>query len=300
MTKAKIGLIGLGNAGGALLAALSRRGPVVIFDKDAGRSAAVAAACQIAPVIAESAAALAALCDLVILSLPTPAASLAVGGQIAAELRTGAVVLETSTVSPGDVAALAQVVEPYGARVIDAAIVGGVAKLAAGQGVFLVGSPEDEAGAAGEMLLSIAEELFFLPRQGDGMRAKVAVNAVAHAVYAVVVEAGALALAQGIPADVYQRLLMRESGLLRPLTHRFAERLCRADFAGGMPTVNARKDSGLALAAAAEMGVETPTLAAAHQVYEKAVAAGLGEMDYASLGTLWEKALGISFNTASD
>lgn len=297
---ARIGLIGLGNAGTALLKALSRHAAVTVFDLDPGRHAAAAAGCVYTPIAAESAAALAAECDLVILSLPTPEASLAVGRQIAASLRAGTIVLETSTVAPGDVAALAQVVEPSGARVIDAAIVGGVAKLAAGQGVFLVGSPEGEAGAAGEMMRGIAEELFFLPRQGDGMRAKVAVNAVAHAVYAVVVEAGALALAEGIPVEVYQRLLERESGLMRPLTHRFAERLRSGDFTGGMPTVNARKDSGLALAAAAQLGVETPTLAAAHEVYEKAVAEGLGEQDYASLGTLWEKALGISFSGAKD
>ncbi len=296
----RIGLIGLGNAGTALLTALSRQAVVTVFDRDPGRHAAVGSACGMGPVIAESAAALAGACDIVILSLPTPEASLTVGQQILVALQPGATVIETSTVSPDDVAALASLVEPSGARVIDAAIVGGVAKLSAGQGVFLVGSPEKEAGPAGEMLRSIAEELFFLPRQGDGMRAKVSVNAVAHAVYAVIVEAGALALAQGIPVEVYQRLLLRESGLMRPLTHRFSERLRNADFAGGMPTVNARKDSGLALAAARELGVEVPTLGAAHELYEKAVAAGLGELDYASLGTLWEKALGISFSGAND
>ena len=291
----RIGLIGLGNAGTALLTALSRHGAITVFDLDADKYSAASAACAMAPVIAESAASLAADCDLVILSLPTPEASLAVGRQILATLRPGAILLETSTVSPDDVAALANLIEPSGARVIDAAIIGGVAKLSAGQGVFIVGSPEEEAGEAGKILRGIAEELFFLPKQGDGMRAKVAVNAVAHAAYAVIVEAGALAVAQGVPVEVYQRLLMRESGLMRPLTHRFADRLRHADFAGGMPTVNARKDSGLALAAARGLGIETPTLSAAHEVYEKAVAEGLGELDYASLGTLWEKALGISF-----
>jgi 3-hydroxyisobutyrate dehydrogenase-like beta-hydroxyacid dehydrogenase len=297
---ARIGLIGLGNAGTALLTALSRHAALTVFDRDGSRYSTVGAGCRNAPAIAESAASLAVQCDLVILSLPTPEASLAVGMQIVSSLKPDATVLETSTVSPDDVAALARIVEPSGARVIDAAIVGGVAKLAAGQGVFLIGSPDAESGMAGQMLRSISEELFFLPRQGDGMRAKIAVNAVSHAVYAVLVEAGALALVQGIPVEVYQRLLERESGLMRPLTHRFAGRLRKGDFAGGMPTVNARKDSGLALAAAEALEVETPTLAAAHEIYEKAVASGLGELDYASLGTLWEKALGISFSGAKD
>jgi hypothetical protein len=34
---------------------------------------------------------------------------------------------------------------------------------------------------------------------------------------------------------------------------------------------------------------------AAHAAYEVAVREGLGSLDYASLGTLWEKWLGFSF-----
>lgn len=294
MTK-KIGLIGLGNAGMALLTALSRHGPVVVHDRDRERYAALAALDGLAPAIADSATILAEMSDIVILSLPTPQASLAVADQIAGVLPPGSTLIETSTVSPEDVEALAGAMGPSGACVIDAAIVGGVAKLAAGNGVFLVGSPESEAGAAGKMLKGISEDIFFLPSRGDGMRTKIAVNAVAHAVYAVLVEAGALALAQGIPADVFERLLERESGLMRPLTHRFAGRLRSGNFDGGMPTINARKDSALALAAARNLGVETPTLAAAHELYEKAVQSGLGRADYAVLGRLWEDALGISF-----
>ncbi len=289
------GLIGLGNAGMALLAALARHGPVMVFDKDAGRYAGLSEAGGCEAIIADSALDLAARCELVVLSLPNPDASRAVAGQLAGALRPGSVLIETSTIAPEDVEALADIVAPSGARVIDAAIVGGVAKLAAGQGTFLIGSPEAEAGAAGDMLRSIAEEIFFLAKPGDGMRAKIAVNAVAHAVYAVLVEAGALAAAQGIPVDIYQRLLQRESGLLRPLTHRFSGRLRHGDFEGGMPTINALKDSRLALAAAQALGVDAPTLAAAHGLYEKAVEAGLGARDYAALGTLWEEKLGISF-----
>jgi 3-hydroxyisobutyrate dehydrogenase-like beta-hydroxyacid dehydrogenase len=291
----KIGLIGAGNAGAALLQALSQHWPVGVFDRDAGRYSGLSSLCRHAPEIADSAASLAARCQLVILSLPSPQASLEVAAEIAAHLSPGAVLLETSTVTPQDIEALAGLAAPSGARVIDAAIVGGVAKLASGEGAFLVGSPEAEAGMAGEILRAISDEIFFLARRGDGMRTKLAVNAVAHAVYVVLVEAGALAAAQDIPLGVFQRLLERESGLMRPLTHRFAERLRSHDFAGGMSSLNARKDSALALSAAADLGVPVPVLTAAHGVYEQAVAAGLGSVDYAAIGSLWEHALGISF-----
>jgi 3-hydroxyisobutyrate dehydrogenase-like beta-hydroxyacid dehydrogenase len=98
-----------------------------------------------------------------------------------------------------------------------------------------------------------------------------------------------------VPLSVFHRLLERESGLLRPLTHRFGERLREHDFAGGMSIANARKDSALILDAARDLGVPLFATSAAHNVYELAMREGLGTLDYASIGTLWEKWLGISF-----
>jgi 3-hydroxyisobutyrate dehydrogenase-like beta-hydroxyacid dehydrogenase len=245
--------------------------------------------------VAGDAAELAREADLVILSLPTPAASRAAAEEILPAVQPGVIVLETSTVGPQDVEALHDLLAGAGARVLDAAVVGGVHKLAEGRGVFLLGASEADAGPAGEVLGGIAEELFFLGARGGGMRAKLIVNAVAHAVYVVLLEAGALAAAQDMPLTVLRRLLARESGLMRPLTHRFGERLPAHDFAGGMSTLNARKDSGLALDAAKALGVPLFAIQAAHSVYELAVREGLGPLDYAAVGQLWEKWLGVSF-----
>lgn len=289
------GLIGLGNAGQALAQALSAAHALTLFDRDPARCAEARAICSTPPAIAASAADLAAEVDLLFLSLPTPAASLAVAQQIAPALRPGALVVETSTVGPQDVEALHDVLAPSGATVLDAAVVGGVRKLAAGRGVFLVGPPEREAGAAGAALRNIAEEIFFLNGRGDGMRAKLVANGVSHTAYVLLLEAAALAAAQNIPLDVFYRLMERESGLMRPLTHRFGERLRKGDFAGGMSTINARKDSGLILDAARELGVPLFAIAATHSVYELAVAEGLGALDYAAMGRLWEKWLGVAF-----
>jgi 3-hydroxyisobutyrate dehydrogenase-like beta-hydroxyacid dehydrogenase len=289
-----VGLIGVGSAGQAMATALSGRFPLVLFDRDPARCRqAIATAHK--PAVAGTAMELAGECDLVILSLPNPEASLAVASEVRDALRPGATLLETSTVRPEDIEALHEMLAPAGARVIDAALIGGVQKLAKGEAVFLAGVDEADAGAAGDVLGAMAEEIFLLGKRGAGMRAKLAVNAVAHAVYVVLVEAGALAAAQDIPVSVFRRLLQRESGLMRPLTHRFDERLGSGDFSGGMSTVNARKDSRLALDAAHALGVPLFAIPAAHSVYELAVREGLGAQDYASVGQLWEKWLDISF-----
>jgi len=294
-TSPRVGLIGAGNAGQAMVEALSPRFELSLFDRDTRQCHAASARARHPLRVAQGAADLAANADLVILSLPTPVASFSVAEEISKAIRPGTIVLETSTVRPDDVKALHEFLSPAGAVVVDAAIVGGVAALSQGRSAFLVGASEADAGLAGEVLDTLAEDIFWLGARGKGMAAKLVVNAVAHAVYVVLVEAGALAAAQDIPMPVLQHLLERESGLMRPLTHRFGERLQSHDFEGGMATANAAKDSRLVLDAAHSLGVPLFAIPAAHSVYELAMREGLERLDYASIGRLWEKWLGIDF-----
>jgi 3-hydroxyisobutyrate dehydrogenase-like beta-hydroxyacid dehydrogenase len=291
----RVGLIGAGNAGQAMAAALALPFALTVFDRDEAQSRKAAEGARGRVEITGSVTALAQAADLVILSMPTPSASFDVASEIAGGIRPGTIVLETSTVRPEDVEALHGVLASAGASVIDAAIVGGVAALSQGRAGFLVGAAEGEAGVAAAVLDQLAADIFWLGTRGKGMAAKLVVNAVAHAVYVVLVEAGALAAAQDIPMEVLQRLLERESGLMRPLLHRFGERLQARDFEGGMSVANAAKDSRLAQEAADALGVPLYAIPAAHEVYELAIAEGLASLDYAAIGKLWEDRLGIDF-----
>lgn len=294
-TTPSVGIIGLGNAGQALAQALSERHPLRLYDREPSQRDQASARCLQTAAICDSASECAGSVDVLLLSLPTPEASRAVAGQIAEAVRPGTLVVETSTVRPEDVEAIHAILAPRDVTVIDAAVIGGVQKLAAGKGVFLVGPPEIDAGNAALVLRGIAEEIFFLKGRGDGMRTKLVANAVSHTAYVLLLEAGAIAAAQNISLDVFYRLMERESGLLRPLTHRFGERLRNADFEGGMSTINARKDSGLIIDTARALGVPLFAIAATHGAYEIAIGEGLGEFDYASMGRLWEKWLNIDF-----
>ena len=82
---------------------------------------------------------------------------------------------------------------------------------------------------------------------------------------------------------------------MRPLTHRFGERIFNQDFEGGMSTANARKDSALAIDVAKDLGVPLFAISAAHTAYEIAMREGLERKDYSAIATLWEKWLGVSF-----
>lgn len=293
--KLRVGVIGLGSAGHAMVKALSANHELSIFDRDAGKYKNFDAELSSTVNIVESARELAASVQVIIFCLPTPEASLSVAKSIKDVIRAGSWVVESSTVRPEDVDALQNILSPAGVSVIDAAIIGGIHNLEAGNGVFLVGAIENAAGEVGRMLQDISAEIFFLERQGDGMRAKLVANAVSHTAYVLLLEAGALAASQNIPMSTFVRLMERESGLLRPLTHRFAGRLKHKDFAGGMSTTNARKDSALILDSARDLGVPLFAISAAHVAYDLAIAEGFGSLDYAAIGKLWERWLDISY-----
>ncbi|MQA10563.1 MAG: NAD-binding protein [Pseudonocardiaceae bacterium] len=274
-----VGLCGLGNMGSVIAGRLSKEWPVLGFDLDETRRGAAEREHGVRLV---DAARDLADADVVVFSLPTPQASLAV----LTELPPGTVVVETSTVNPADMRRGAAT----GARLVDAAILSGVSQAAAGTAPLLVGGAPEDVDAVWPVLTALSEHIVRCGELGSGMAAKVINNAVAHAVMVVLAEAGAMAAATGVSrAELAGLLGGPDGGLVRPLTHRFTERVLRGDYDGGMPTEAARKDSTLALALAQDAGVPLFAVQAAHTVYELGVSEGLARLDYSAIATLWER-----------
>ncbi len=298
-TKATVGLCGLGNMGDAIALQLGKQFDVLGFDIDQDKAAVSAASNGIRACaeITELAAA-----KIVVLCLPSPAASVAATSALAPKLAPGSVIVETSTSNPVDVLALAQIAEPYGVRVIDAAIAAGVGQMRNGIAVLLVSGDDDAVEQAADVLAAIGPKNIVRlgPQLGSGSALKVINNAIAHAVMVVLVEAAALAQASGIPrARLLELLNGNDAGLTRPLEHRLMERIAAGNYDGGMPTEAARKDSVLALALAQNLGVPLFAIQGSHAPYEIATAEGQGRLDYASIAKLWEGWIGQSLTDPS-
>jgi len=287
-TTSPIALCGLGQMGLPIAGRLATTSDVLAFDIAPERRALAAERDRIATTdrIDDLAA-----CETIVLSLPTPAISRAVIRQLADHLTPGSVVIETSTVLPADVREWQTLLDPAETRVIDAAVLSGVAQMEDGAAALLVGGDEDVIARVAGALDAVGGAGW--RRYGDlgaGMAAKVVNNGVAHAVMVVLVEAFAMARAEGIAlSDIAELLERPDGGLVRPLTHRVKERMATATYDGGMPLDAARKDSTLALAMAQRSGVPLFATQAAQSVYDLAAAAGLGRSDYAAIATLWEQ-----------
>ncbi|MEI2415884.1 NAD(P)-binding domain-containing protein [Orrella sp. JC864] len=226
--------------------------------------------------------------DVVVLSLPSPAISLAILEQIAPVLPRHAVVLETSTVNPKDMHACKRLLDRFGLRIVDASVAAGVSQMKAGTATLLLGGPQPAIDDSRPVLDAIAEKQIYFGDTGAGAAAKVINNAVAHAVMVVVAEAGSLATAAGVSREKLVELLAdKQMGLHRPLTHRYAERIMQGNYEGGMPLDAARKDSVLALELAQNLGVPLFAIQGSHTIYEIAAAAGYGRDDYAAIAKVW-------------
>ncbi|GAA4903151.1 NAD(P)-dependent oxidoreductase [Streptomonospora salina] len=295
----QVALCGLGNMGSAIAGRLTDAGlPALVFDLDAERTrrAAEASGAAAAASVAELATA-----DVVLLSLPTPKASLEVVAELAPLMRADGVIAETSTVNPPDMAAAGEVCAPHGVGIIDAAILSGVSQMRCGAAALLVGGEDRHVRKAEPVLDAISGSIRRFGPLGSGMSAKVLNNAVAHAVMVVLSEAGALAAATGVSGTALAELLGgADAGLTRPLTHRFVERILRAEYEGGMPTEAARKDSALVLDLAQQTNVPLFALQSTHTVYELGLAQGLGRYDYSAIATLWEQWTGRPMSETGD
>ena len=280
-----VGVIGLGNMGLAIAERLNVEFEVLGSDLSAERlMQAKAAGIAVADLDA-----LTARCTTIVLSLPHPNASLSVARTIAAAPGRVRRVVETSTVTPKDIAAAKAVLSPGDIELIDAAILAGVAQMRSGTAGLVIAGDSAHIATLKPLFDALTPKQTVLGASGTAMAAKVVNNAVAHVVMVLLSEAIAMAQSSGLdPQEIVDILAAPDGGLMRPLTHRIGERVFSGDYAGGMSLEAARKDSVLAQQMAQDEGLPLFTIPAAHAVYEMAMAEGWGREDYAALAKLWE------------
>lgn len=282
--KTTIAVYGLGNMGYLIAQRLAGSFTVAVSDLNVETVARAGAEFSATP----CSAGILSTVHAVILSLPSPGASLGVLHEIAPMLRRGTVVIETSTINPADVLQQRSMLASHGIEHIDASVLAGVGQMKAGTAALALGGETNVIASVQDVLDAISARQIHFGASGAGAAAKVINNAVAHAVMVVVAEAGSLATAAGVDCGKLIDILSDpQMGIQRPLTHRYAERIRCGDYEGGMPLEAARKDSVLALQLAQSFSVPLFAIQASHSVYDMASAAGYGRQDYAAIARLW-------------
>lgn len=277
----KVAIVGAGRMGGAMAARLQQAGTdVVVYNRTRSRAEAVGAA------VADTAREAAAAADVVLVSLADDAAVLqAYSGPdgIAAGLRGGSVVVETSTVDPETVHRVADLVGERGAALLDAPVSGSVPLVEQGKLTFMVGGPEDALAQVRPVLDVLAAQVLHVGPLGSGAVVKLAVNTVVHALNQALSEALVLAERADVPRETTYEVFTHSAIASPFVAYKRAafERPDETAVAFSLELV--AKDLDLIVQLAERVGAAMPQAAANREAALAALEAGLGPRDMSAM-----------------
>jgi 3-hydroxyisobutyrate dehydrogenase-like beta-hydroxyacid dehydrogenase len=280
-----VAVVGCGRMGGAMAGTLRRAGAqVVVFNRTRAKADAVAG--DTGARVAATAAEAAAEADVVLSSLADDAAvNDAYGGPegVAAGLRPGTVVLESSTVDPATVRELRPLVEERGAALLDAPVSGSVALVERGELTVMVGGDAAALERARPVLDTLANSVFHVGELGAGATMKLVVNATLHGLNLALSEGLVLAEKAGVARTAAYEVLAA-SAVAAPYLHYKRAAFERPEETPVAFSLDlAAKDLDLALALAERAGARLEQTATNRQVVRAAIAAGMGGADFSAL-----------------
>jgi 3-hydroxyisobutyrate dehydrogenase-like beta-hydroxyacid dehydrogenase len=194
----KVGIVGLGNMGEQIAAAIVRAG-IETYAYDVRLEPARALEERGAKACA-SVAELAGLVDVVCVVVLNEAQVRDVVDQIVAQGHAHTVVIH-STVTPAFVQALESDPALGGLAIVDAAVAGGVARAKTGDLTVMIGGTDETVSSVWPIFDAIGRELFHCGPAGAGSAVKLAVNFMTMSSYNLMLEATEFTRAYGIDED---------------------------------------------------------------------------------------------------
>jgi 3-hydroxyisobutyrate dehydrogenase len=284
----RVAVLGLGAMGLPMATWLAGSMEVSGFDVSAERLALAADAGVRSATSAQDACAQA---DVVVVGVRDGAQLRAVLGPEGAgpALRTGSVVVITSTVGAGAVREVAAELAAAGVATVDAPVSGGPVRAGQGDLLIMVGAEPEALELARPVLEALASTLVPMGGIGAGQDMKVVNQLLCGIHTAAAAEALALAHQLGLDLDGAVDVLGQGAAASFMLADR-GPRIA-AQLRGTLPPTRSRldviaKDMGIVGELTRELKVATPVASAAEQLYRLGIAAGLNASDDSVISTI--------------
>lgn len=292
-----IGFIGLGIMGQPMALNLLKAGhKLAVYNRTASKAEALK---QAGAQVTSTPAAAAKDADFVVVIVTDSAAveEVVLGKDgILGTLASGAIVIDSSTISPVVSRKMACHVAGRGASWLDAAVTGSKHGAEKGELTFMVGGDRQTFDRALPILQLMGKKHIYCGQNGMGLSAKLAQNTIQATTLEVFCEGMVLAAKAGVAPETMLEIL--QSSMARAaLTDFKAPFIFKGDFTPYFPLKLMHKDLELAMEAGFAQGVTMPTLAAVKEVYGAAKAQGKGELDYAAVVTFLEELAGVKVRT---
>jgi 3-hydroxyisobutyrate dehydrogenase-like beta-hydroxyacid dehydrogenase len=288
-----VGVIGLGNIGGAIAQNLVADGhQVTVFDLDPARVEGVEGAAD-----GGSVAGVATDSEVTFTSLPDPRTVTSVATEWASAAPAGSVLCDLSTTLPESNQAIAEQLAMSGHRFVEAPLTGGHVGAANRKLVFMVGGDDDAVATVLPLLDSLGRASFHLGPVGAGTTMKLANSLLAFSGAIAAFEAVSLAVKAGIDVRTATEIVK-----LSGPSNYFLDRGIEGINTRGRPTEFslrlAAKDARLIGELGIEQGVPTPVAEATLAFLSDAVDRGMGERDWTDLVLAAEARSGIELAIA--
>jgi 3-hydroxyisobutyrate dehydrogenase-like beta-hydroxyacid dehydrogenase len=279
--KPAVAFIGLGKMGHAMATNLRRAGyPMVVWNRSPQKAETLVAA---GASLATSAAAAARAADIVISSLADDASLRAVVSEpegVLAGLRSGAIHIGTSTVSPGLSDELAELHTAAGARYVAGPVVGRVPAAEAAQLVTFVAGDAEAIETLRPLITTYAPMMMVVgERQSQASIAKLIANFLGVSAIDLIGQSLAWAEKSGLPSALVPQILAGFFGA--PGTRDYIAKVGERDFdTAGFTAAGGLKDVRLMIDAAHAVSQRLTSAEAVRAKLDAAIARGWREKDW--------------------
>jgi putative dehydrogenase len=284
-----VGIIGLGIMGSAIARNLVERGWTVIgFDIDAARRAELALAHVI---IAKDIAHIAHDAELIMTSLPSPAAAEAVAREIAASGQPPRIVAELSTLTIADKLRFEDILKKAGHVALDCPLSGTGAQAKTRDLVVYASGESDAIARCLALFADFAKQSADLGRFGNGSRMKFIANHLVAIHNVATAEAMVLAERAGLDPQMVVDMVGPGAGGSRMFQMRAPMMVERIYEPATMKVSTWKKDMAIIAEFAEQIGCATPLFTLTQPVYTEAMAMGLGDQDTAAVFEVLKKTI---------
>jgi L-threonate 2-dehydrogenase len=287
-----VGIVGLGIMGSAIARNLVERGWKVIgYDIDATKRAELAAA---GVVIAGDVGRLARETEIIMTSLPSPAAAEEVARAIAASGQPRRIVVELSTLKIADKLRFGGILANAGHIALDCPLSGTGAQARTRDLVVYASGDSAAISRCASVFADFAKQSADLGRYGDGSRMKFIANHLVAIHNVASAEALVLAERAGLDLKVVVEMVAPGAGGSRMFQMR-APMMVEGRYAPATMKVSTwKKDMAIIAEFADDVGCATPLFTLTQPVYTEAMAMGLGDQDTASVFEVLKKTMLIA------
>jgi 3-hydroxyisobutyrate dehydrogenase-like beta-hydroxyacid dehydrogenase len=208
-------------------------------------------------------------------------------------LKEGAIIVDSSTISPTATLRFAEKVNAAGVHWVDAPVTGSKVGAENGQLIFIVGGAAEPVQYLDPLFKAMGKLVIHIGDTGKGQAAKLSMNLMIAMIYEGFAEAYVLARKQGVePSKLIE--LIQASMVRSGVVDYKAPFVLRHDYSPNFPLRLMHKDIHLMLDMAKEHRVKLPALETVDEIYELSSEEGWDDLDFAATLGLLEKWAGLS------